>query len=69
MAGARDIVVLGVCFIMSAIMIPLAMQQLILTTTGTWNSAVTTLWQVLLPILMIVGLAILFIPKITSRGD
>jgi hypothetical protein len=66
-ASARDIVLLGVCFIMAAILIPVSMGQLIGTTTTTWNSAVTLLWQLLLPILMIIGIAILFIPRLRGK--
>ena len=62
--STRDIVLLGVCFIMAAILIPVAMGQLVGTATATWNSAVAVLWQVLLPILMIIGLAVLFVPRL-----
>jgi hypothetical protein len=50
-----------------AIMIPIAMQIVVATSTTTWNSAVVVMWQVLIPVLMIIGVAILFITD--SKGE
>lgn len=64
-------VVLAVSALVMAIMFPMAMQQIILGdgtdvggTTYDWNAAVLTLWRVLLPVLAVIGVALLFIPKV-----
>ncbi len=63
MANSKTFALLAVCLLAAAIMIPIGMQQIVGTSTTGWNSAVVTLWQVLLPVLMIIGIAILFIPR------
>jgi hypothetical protein len=64
----KSLVILAVSFIVSAIMFPIAMQQVVGTATtvtgnalGIWNAAFVTMWQVLLPVLVVVGIAILYI--------
>lgn len=59
----KTFALLAVSLLVAAIMIPIGMQQVVGTTTTSWNTAVVTLWQVLIPVLMIVGIAILFIPR------
>ena len=63
MASVKNFALLAVALLVAAIMIPIGMQQIVGTTTTSWNSAVVTLWQVLVPVLMIIGIAILFIPR------
>jgi hypothetical protein len=63
MPTVKNFAILAVSLLIAAIMIPIGMQQVVGTTTTSWNSAVVTLWQVLVPVLMIVGIAILFIPR------
>ena len=74
MADVKHFALLAVGLLIAAIMIPIGMQQVVGTavtdvsgTTFDWNTAVVTLWQVLLPVLMIIGVAILFIPH--GGGD
>lgn len=62
MASAKDFALLAVTLLACAIMIPIGMQLVVSTTTTSWNSAVVTLWQVLVPVLFIIGIAIAFIP-------
>jgi len=63
MADAKTFAMLAVALLATAIMIPIGMQIVVGTATTGWNSAVITLWQVLIPVLMIIGIAILFIPR------
>jgi hypothetical protein len=69
-----NLVILAVAFIVTAVMFPIAMQQIVGTATtvtgnslGIWNSAFVTMWQVLLPVLVIVGIALLYVQS--ARGD
>lgn len=62
-ASVKTFALLAVALLVAAIMIPIGMQQVIGTTTTSWNSAVTTLFTVLVPVLMIIGVALLFVPK------
>ena len=63
MASVKNFAMLAVSLLVAAIMIPIGMQQIVGATTTSWNAAVVTLWQVLIPVLMIVGIAILFVPR------
>ena len=63
MATVKTFAMLAVALLCAAIMIPIGMQQVVSGSTTGWNGAVVTLWQVLIPVLMIVGIAILFIPR------
>lgn len=61
--SVKTFALLAVCLLVAAIMIPIGMQQVVGSSTTGWNSAVVTLWQILVPVMMIVGVAILFIPR------
>lgn len=63
MANVKTFAMLAVALLVSAIMIPIGMQEVIKTSTTSWNSAVVTMWQILLPVLFIIGIAILFVPR------
>jgi hypothetical protein len=63
MANVKTFAMLAVALLVSAIMIPIGMQQVIGTSTTSWNSAVVTMWQILVPVLFIIGIAILFVPR------
>ena len=59
-----DIIMLAIGFVLVIILTPIGMQQIIGATTTSWNSAVVTMWQVLLPVLYIIGSALYLLPKI-----
>jgi hypothetical protein len=60
----------GIGFLLIGILTPIGMQYIVNTgawgNTSSWNAAVVTVFQVLLPILYIIGAALYFIPK--ARG-
>ena len=45
-----------IVFLLAAILFPIAQNQLVSATTTNWNSAVVVMFEVLLPILVIVAL-------------
>lgn len=61
MADAKSFALSAVSLLVAAIMIPMGMAIVVGTTTTTWNSAVVTLFQVLIPVLMIIGVALYFV--------
>jgi len=63
MVGSKAIVSLGVSFLLVAIVIPLGMTQLVAANTTGWDAAVTTVFTVLLPVLVIIGVALKYIPR------
>jgi hypothetical protein len=63
---AGEIVYAGVGFLLVALLTPMVMSMLVSTSTVSWNPAVVTLWQVLLPILYMIGTGLYFIPKMGS---
>ena len=44
-------------FLLIAILFPVAMTEVVGAATGSWSSAIRTVWNTLLPVLVIVGLA------------
>lgn len=63
MPTAKTFAMAAVALLVAAILIPMGMAIVVDTTTTTWNSAVVTLWTVLVPVLMIIGVALYFIPR------
>jgi len=59
------IVILAVGFLLTAVLTPIGMDQVVGANTTGWASSVKTIFQTLLPILYIVGVAIYYIP---ARG-
>lgn len=57
------IVMLAVGFLLVAILTPIAMTELVGANTTGWNTAVKTVFSVLLPVLYIIGVAIAYVPK------
>jgi hypothetical protein len=62
--SAKDIVMTAVAFVLVAILTPIAMKILVETSTASWNASVITIFQVLLPVMFIIGAALYFIPKV-----
>jgi hypothetical protein len=67
MASVKTLAVSAMAILVTAIMFPLAMQQVITTAATGWNAAVLVCWQVLLPVLVVVSIAIKFIPS--GKGE
>jgi len=65
--GIRDVVVMAVSFLLVAILGPIAIGTIANTTTTSWNASVVTIFQVLLPILWVIGVAIAYVPR--GKGD
>ena len=61
--GMRDVVYMGVSFFLVAILGPIAIGTIANATTTGWNASVITIFQVLLPIIWVVGVAIKYIPR------
>ncbi len=56
------LVVIG--FFVAAILLPPALTQIYSASTSGWNSAVVTIFQVLLPVLAVIGIALYFLPRL-----
>jgi len=61
-----EIILLALGFFLTALLTPIAMEQLVGANTTGWNSAVKTIFTILLPILYIVGVAYRYIPHTKS---
>jgi len=59
----NEIIYAGIGFLLVCILTPIAMGTLVSTSTSSWNAAVITLFQVLLPVLYMIGVGLHFIPK------
>jgi heme/copper-type cytochrome/quinol oxidase subunit 4 len=59
-----ELVVYAIGFVLMVILTPIGMAIIVATSTTSWNASVVTIFQVLLPVLYIIGSAIHFIPKI-----
>jgi hypothetical protein len=63
----NDVVLMAVSFLLVAVLGPIAIGTVMNATTTGWGTAVKTIFQVLLPILWIIGVAVAYIPK--KRGE
>ena len=61
--GIRDVVLMAVSFFLVAILGPIAIGTIANATTANWNASVITIFQVLLPVVWVIGVAIKYIPK------
>ena len=59
----NDVVIMAVSFLLVAILGPIAIGEIANATTSNWNASVVTMFQTLLPILWVVGVAIAYVPK------
>lgn len=61
--GMNDVIIMGVSFFLLAIIGPIAIGEIAGANTTGWESAVITIFQTLLPIIWIIGVAIKYIPR------
>ena len=47
----------------AAVLLPIAINQIVSTSTTNWNPAVATVFSVLLPVLVMVAVVLRFLPK------
>ena len=66
MVNLQDVVLMVVSFFLVAIPGPIALGTLFNATTTNWNASVVTIFQVLLPILWVIGVAITYVPRRTK---
>jgi len=64
-----EIIYAGVGFLLVALLVPMVMQMVVSTSIVSWNPAVVTIWQVLLPILYMIGTGIYFILKLGKEDQ
>ena len=62
--GPSQVITIGVSLLVLAIVFPIAMGEIITGYNSSWNSAVSTIFATLLPILVIIGAALYFLPRI-----
>jgi hypothetical protein len=58
-----DVIIMAVSFLLVAVLGPIAIGEVFGANVTGWNAAVKTIFQVLLPIIWIVGVAIKYVPK------
>jgi hypothetical protein len=64
--GINDIVLMAVSFFLVAILGPIALGTIANATTTSWNASVVTVFQVVLPIIWAIGVAIKYVPRGTK---
>jgi len=62
--SAGDVVLASVSFLLVAVLGPMAIGEIVGTNVTGWNAAVKTIFQVLLPIIWVIGMAISFVPRL-----
>lgn len=63
----REIVGLAIGFFLVGILGPIALGEVFNANTTGWNSTVITVFQTLLPVLFVIGVAVRYIPQL--RGE
>lgn len=61
--GVKDVVIMVVSFFLVAILGPIAIGTIANATTANWNASVITIFQVLLPIIWVIGVALKYVPR------
>jgi len=59
----NDIVLMAVSFLLVGILGPIAIGEIANATTSNWDASVVTMFQTLLPILWVIGVAIAYVPR------
>lgn len=62
--SAREVIEAGVAFLLIAIVFPIGLGQIVAANTTGWDASVKTIFQILFPILGVIGVALWFIPKV-----
>jgi hypothetical protein len=66
--GMQDVIIMAISFLLVAILGPMAISAIATGyNTSTWNASVVTIFQVLLPIIWVIGVAIKYIPR--GKGE
>ena len=61
--GINDVVIMAVSFLLVAVLGPIAIGEVFGANTTGWGAAVKTIFQTLLPIIWIIGVAIAYVPR------
>lgn len=61
--SAGEVVTLAVSFFLVAILGPIALGEVANASTVNWEASVVTMFQIVLPILWVIGVAIKYIPR------
>lgn len=64
--GVSDVVMMAVSFLLVAVLGPIAIGEIFGANVTGWNASVKTIFQVLLPILWVIGVAIAYVPRKTG---
>lgn len=59
----NDVIVLAVSFFLVAILGPIAIGTIANATTTNWTATTKTVFQVLLPIIWVIGVALKYVPR------
>jgi len=59
----EDVILMAVSFLLVAVLGPIAIGTVVNASTTGWNAAVKTIFQVLLPIIWIISVAIAYVPR------
>lgn len=60
---AYEVVIIVVAFVVAAYMIPIGMTAITAANTTAWNAGVTAIFVIVLPIIVVIGIAIKFLKK------
>ncbi len=62
--SANEVIYAAIGFFLCVIVTPIAMGQFVATSTSGWDTATVTVFQVLVPVMYMIGMAMHFIPKL-----
>ena len=63
----QEIVGLAIGFFLVGILGPIALGEIFNANTTGWNNTVITVFQTLLPVLFVIGVAIRYVPRLRSE--
>jgi hypothetical protein len=59
----NDVIIMAVSFLLVAVLGPIAIGTIANATTSGWDPSVITIFQVLLPIIWVISVAIKYVPR------
>jgi len=62
-----DAITMAISFFLAAVVLPIGIGEVYAANVTGWNASVKTIFQILFPILAIVGLAMYWIPKARKK--
>ena len=67
MADIGDVIGMVIGIVITALLVPMGIQAIADTAVEDWDATLVTLWQTLLPLMIIIGIILGYVPKFKNE--